>query len=83
MTRLRTKRPRLRLAVEAYRQLRQQVLDRDGWRCQNCGGSAHLQAHHIRSRSGLGDDTEQNLITLCADCHRLVHLRNDDSMWTG
>jgi hypothetical protein len=31
--------------------------------------------HHIRSRSALGDDTDENLITLCADCHRQFHLR--------
>lgn len=73
MNRVIPKRRRKRLAPEPYQQLRQEILQRDGWRCQSCGGRTNLQAHHIEARSHLGDDYEQNLITLCADCHRLVH----------
>jgi 5-methylcytosine-specific restriction endonuclease McrA len=32
-----------------------------------------LQIHHIEARSHLGDDSEENLVTLCANCHRLRH----------
>jgi 5-methylcytosine-specific restriction endonuclease McrA len=67
------KRPRLRLDPESYRRLHQRVLDRDGWRCQSCGRSRDLQVHHIEPRSRLGNDTEENLITLCAACHRSCH----------
>jgi 5-methylcytosine-specific restriction endonuclease McrA len=67
------KRPRLRLEADAYRQLSRQVLARDGWRCQDCGTARELQVHHIRSRGQLGDDAEENLITLCAGCHRARH----------
>jgi len=67
------KRPRLRLEPEAYRELRNRVLERDGWRCQQCGRSTNLHVHHLRSRSKLGNDTCENLITLCVDCHRAVH----------
>ncbi len=74
MTRLRLHRPRLRLDPESYRRLCQQVLERDGWRCQYCGRMTNLQVHHINQRSRLGDDTEQNLITLCAGCHESLHL---------
>ena len=77
MTQLRPKRPRLRLDSESYSQLRQQVLERDGWRCQYCGHSAGLEVHHIQRRSGLGDDAEQNLITLCATCHQIIHLHKN------
>src|SRR5262249_21955240 len=42
----------------AYRLLREQVLERDGWRCQMCGSFKNLQAHHIESRSQLGNDSE-------------------------
>jgi 5-methylcytosine-specific restriction endonuclease McrA len=72
--RLRQRRPRLRLDAGAYRNLCSDVLERDGWRCQKCGTSECLQMHHIRSRSALGDDAAENLITLCADCHRQSHL---------
>ena len=75
MTQLRSKRPRLRLDPESYRRLRQQVLERDGWRCQYCGHSTQLEVHHVQSRSRLGDDAERNLITLCASCHQDVHGR--------
>jgi 5-methylcytosine-specific restriction endonuclease McrA len=74
MTRLPPRRPRLSLDPESYRQLHQQVLERDGWRCQHCGGLTDLQIHHVGSRSSLGDDADQNLITLCVGCHEDVHL---------
>jgi 5-methylcytosine-specific restriction endonuclease McrA len=70
------KRPRLRLDPEAYRQLSRVILARDGWRCQDCGTSQDLQVHHIRSRGQLGHDIEENLITLCAVCHRTRHAAN-------
>ena len=67
------KSPRLKLDPEAYRQLSREVLARDGWRCQDCGTAQNLQIHHIRSRGRLGDDVEENLITLCAGCHKARH----------
>jgi 5-methylcytosine-specific restriction endonuclease McrA len=73
MSGLRQKRPRLQLDPAAYRELREQVLARDGWRCQFCGSLAGVEVHHIEPRSRLGDDREDNLITLCAACHRKVH----------
>ena len=63
----------MRLAPEDYKQLREQVLRRDGWRCQRCGSLSHLEIHHIIFRSRSGSDIEQNLITLCARCHGAVH----------
>jgi 5-methylcytosine-specific restriction endonuclease McrA len=69
------RRGRRRLSAEAYQQLRRQILRRDGWRCQFCGQRQNLQVHHSEARSHQGDDSEQNLITLCADCHRSVHER--------
>src|SRR5579864_2417109 len=71
---LRQKHPRLKLDWAAYEKLHRQVLERDGWRCQNCGRQESLQVHHIRSRSQLGDDSELNLITLCESCHSSQHL---------
>lgn len=67
------KSPPLRLDAESYRELHQQVLERDSWRCQLCGTMQHLQVHHLKFRSRSGDDTDQNLITLCAQCHEQVH----------
>jgi 5-methylcytosine-specific restriction endonuclease McrA len=71
----RQKQPRLRLKPEDYVVLRNQVLKRDGWRCQDCGAMKDLQVHHIKRRSQLGGDVAQNLITLCASCHGKRHGR--------
>jgi RNA-directed DNA polymerase len=70
---LRQKRPRRKLDPAAYAELHRQILIRDGWRCQQCGCSENLEVHHIRPRSKLGDDTGENLIALCVDCHRAMH----------
>lgn len=67
------KRPRVKLDTESYRILWKTILDRDGWRCQQCGALKNLQVHHIRSRGRLGNDEESNLITLCTDCHTALH----------
>jgi len=67
------KRPRIRATQGLYAELRRMVLERDGWRCQKCGTLRNLDVHHMRRRSALGDDAEANLITLCRNCHQLLH----------
>jgi ATP-dependent DNA helicase RecQ len=63
----------LRLDRLSYETLRQEVLCRDGWRCQSCGAMSNLEVHHKQFRSQSGDDSEENLITLCVACHNCVH----------
>jgi ATP-dependent DNA helicase RecQ len=64
---------RLRLDPESYEALRQQVLRRDGWRCQSCGTMSNLEVHHQQFRSQSGSDSGENLITLCTSCHADIH----------
>ena len=64
---------RLRLDAVAYKRLRQQVLRRDGWRCQFCGTMANLEVHHKQFRSHSGDDSKENLVTVCIACHSALH----------
>ena len=45
MTWVRSKQPRLRLDPERYEQLRNQVLRRDGGRCQTYSTRSHLKVH--------------------------------------
>ena len=78
---LRPRRPRVKLSPGSYVRLRRQVLERDGWRCQHCGSPRDPQVHHIHRRGRLGDDEEENLITLCAICHRSVHQKSMGSHW--
>jgi 5-methylcytosine-specific restriction endonuclease McrA len=73
MQRIRQKQPRIELSFDEYGVLRDQVLERDGWRCQDCGSSKDLQVHHLVKRSKLGDDILDNLIALCASCHMQRH----------
>jgi ATP-dependent DNA helicase RecQ len=63
----------LRLDPVSYENLRQQVLRRDGWRCQSCGAMSNLEIHHKLFRSHSGEDSERNLITLCVFCHVRMH----------
>lgn len=67
------KQPRLELSPADYAVVQKQVLQRDGWRCQECGAMKELQVHHITPRSRLGPDAMENLITLCAGCHGQRH----------
>ena len=53
---------------------REAVLNRDKYTCQICGKKhTRLEVHHIKYRSQGGDDNENNLITLCEDCHGDIH----------
>ena len=50
------------------------VLNRDNYSCQNCKSkSKRLEVHHIQFRSENGSDDQENLITLCKECHDLIH----------
>jgi HNH endonuclease/Rv0078B-related antitoxin len=73
---------RFRLDPTSYETLRQQVLRRDGWRCQSCGTMSNLEVHHKAFRSHAGEDSELNLITLCAKCHASAHgtWKSDDGI---
>ena len=57
-----------------YSSRRSAILHRDGYTCQCCGKkNCRLEVHHIIFRSNGGTDDEENLITLCEDCHKGVH----------
>ncbi len=56
--------------------------------CQGCGndapftdsnGEPYLEVHHIEPRSSGGADTPENVIAICANCHRRVHSGQDGS----
>jgi hypothetical protein len=48
---------------------REEVLERDGWRCRACGSSEWIGIHHRKP----GDNRPSFLITICAACHAQVH----------
>jgi len=53
--------------------LREKVLWRDNYKCQQCDVTSNLQIHHIIPKSKGGTNTLNNLITLCAKCHKELH----------
>ena len=58
-----------------YSSRREAILHRDNYTCQCCGKkNCRLEVHHIRFKSDGGTDDEENLITLCEDCHKGVHV---------
>jgi 5-methylcytosine-specific restriction endonuclease McrA len=73
---------RIRKTPRLYARLHRGILERDGWRCQKCGSSGNLDVHHINRRSALGDDAEINLITVCRECHKMLH-RSADELPSG
>ena len=57
-----------------YSSRREAILHRDNYTCQCCGKkNCRLEVHHIKFRSNGGTDDEENLITLCKECHDRVH----------
>lgn len=58
---------------------RREIMERDNHKCMICGeDSVHLNVHHLRYRKDAEpweyDDYE--LVTLCEDCHKMVHENN-------
>ena len=50
------------------------IRNRDNYTCQCCGKkNIKLEVHHIIYRSNDGTNDENNLITLCENCHSNVH----------
>jgi len=54
----------IQVSTRPSQSLRQQILRRDGWRCQSCGSMSNLEVHHREFRSHSGADSEENLNAL-------------------
>ena len=54
---------------EKFSGRREEVLERDGYRCRVCGNVDRIAVHHRRP----GLDAADHLITLCGACHARVH----------
>jgi PAS domain-containing protein len=72
-----------------WRQIREKVLERDGYACRFCGttNEEHLEVtdrgldvHHIIPRSDGGEDTMRNLAALCRSCHRTMESLHGQAM---
>lgn len=70
-------------------EVRGEVLRRDNYTCRRCGWNhklynrsdpRHLELHHIRQHIHGGENSEENLITLCTVCHDAWHALSKDSV---
>lgn len=57
-------------------------------KCQYCGndapfvdknGQPYLEEHHVKRLADGGSDTIDNVVALCPNCHRKMHVRNEMS----
>ena len=58
-----------------WQQKRLEILNRDGWRCQECGDTKHtLHVHHRRYERGKApwEVGNEHLVVLCESCHAQV-----------
>ncbi|MEJ2683005.1 MAG: HNH endonuclease signature motif containing protein [Candidatus Sulfobium sp.] len=67
--------------------VRRAVLVRDGYKCQECGWThkqwnpsdpRHLELHHRMAHVRGGENTADNLVTLCTICHDSVHRKEKE-----
>jgi 5-methylcytosine-specific restriction endonuclease McrA len=56
-----------------YRKARELAFIRDGWACTDCDADRTLECHHIEPLCLGGDNSIDNLQTLCRKCHRGKH----------
>lgn len=63
-----------------WKEKREKILNRDGYKCCWCGRKDHLHIHHKYyskypdgSRAKAWDYPDDALITLCEDCHKTYH----------
>lgn len=72
-----------------WREVREEVLARDGHECRFCGvtNEQHeeeygrgLDVHHIIPEGDGGDDVPNNLVALCRSCHRTMESLHGQAM---
>ena len=66
----------------AWERQRRQAFDRDRWRCQVCGKSGRLEAHHLTEIAHGGSNDLNNLQSVCRTCHIEMH-RPEESLTSG
>lgn len=53
-------------------ELRTERIKMDNFQCRLCGNPHQLHVHHLYYPETLGTETVNDLITLCADCHKTI-----------
>lgn len=58
-----------------WQRQRTSALQRDGYACQQCGSIDSIEVHHWEPYRFSFDNSLDNLVVLCADCHIDMHVR--------
>jgi hypothetical protein len=83
-SRLDEKREKARAEARTWLDVCRAVNQRDGFTCRCCGRKCvqtltrvdnRLEHHHVIPRSGGRDDRSSNVVSLCAACHDLRHVK--------
>ena len=65
-----------------WRRVRRLALERDDWRCTECGRVGRMEVHHVKALEHGGEPYAlPNLASLCRNCHVRAHggtVREDD-----
>jgi 5-methylcytosine-specific restriction endonuclease McrA len=74
---------KIKVNTKEFAELRKDVFGRDKYTCQHCCAKGvpgirfgQIQVHHIIFLVNGGENTMENLITLCRACHNAVHKHN-------
>lgn len=59
-----------------WKRTKAKILARDNHKCQICGNRGLLHVHHL-TYDRFSNENDSDLITLCPDCHDLVHYFGD------
>lgn len=59
-----------------WKRTKAKILARDNHKCQICGKTGLLHVHHL-SYDRFDHENDSDLITLCPDCHDLIHYFGD------
>lgn len=62
-----------------WKELSEQICQRENYRCRNCGANGDLEVHHIIPFRRFDDadaaNDPENLVALCPRCHKLAEIR--------
>lgn len=69
-----SKRYRAYLLSKEWKEIREIILERDGYRCSKCGSERNLEIHHLNYKHIFFEKFfQEDLITLCEKCHKKIH----------
>ena len=68
-------------SLSLWQMKRAYCLNRDENMCQFCMSRGQLHVHHVIPRHISGNDSLENLVTLCQPCHKKMHGKDFRFIW--